>query len=199
MQDYIRKNKVSTTDYTIIIPTEIFYLKSYIENADTETSGFSLDHNMKYEQDAFIILQNSINHQNINWNRRHTYVFIGLLINYIKNKIFVIQWETTSNPDTDKYKFREIKKTIRKLTDDHHIFSSNATTFKTDRILFKEYIEMLIECLNKSISFLTEHIPNNDMNKYIPNNKNKYIPNNDTIQTQIEELTNLKNKLWTKE
>jgi hypothetical protein len=186
MQDHIRTNKESLTTHTIIFPTEIFYKNNPIEYATKEKDIYSKDSDMKYTKDAFIILQKSIKHNNIisNCDKMNTDVFIGLLINYIKNQIFVIQWEpfySYKKPTVCRYQFREIKETITRLQGQYAIYSQDMT-FKGHRVLFNEYIEMLIECLNESIRFLSEHIHNNEMKTF--------------IEEQIEELKKLNTKPW---
>jgi hypothetical protein len=184
MQEHIRKNKAETTTHTIIFPTEIFYKMNYINNTPKEKS---MGHEMKYtkDKDAFIILQKSIKHNNIIWKEMTTDVFIGLLINYIKNKIFVIQWEsynyTHSSGYQYQYQFREIEEIIKMLEYNYETYDSNIIYIE-QRGLFKEYIEMLIECLTESIRFLSDHIPNNDMTEF--------------IEKQIEKLRELSVRRW---
>jgi hypothetical protein len=185
MHEHIRTNKESLTAHTIIFPTEIFYKNNPIEYATKENDIYYKDSDMKYTNDAFIILQKSIKHNDIsNWDNMTTDVFIGLLINYIKNQIFVIQWEpfySYKKPTVCRYQFREIKETITRLKDQHVIYGHH-NKFKNDRVLFNEYIEMLIECLTESIRFLSEHIPYNEMKTF--------------IEEQIEELKKLNMKPW---
>jgi hypothetical protein len=181
MEEHIRNNKADTTTHTIIFPTETFYKMNYINNAPNEKS---MGREMKYK-DAFIILQKSTKHNNIIWKEMTTDVFIGLLINYIKNKIFVIQWElydyTHSSGYQYQYQFREIEEIIEMLKDNHETYDKNIL-YSDQRRLFKEYIEMLIECLTESIRFLFDHIPNNDITTI--------------INKQIKTLEELRDKGW---
>jgi hypothetical protein len=116
---------------------------------------------MLYTTNALIILQKSTNEKKSTknyWNQADR--FVGLLIHYTLNIIFVIQWEKISM----MYHCIEINQIIDSLKDKRPYGSDSELDYK--RIAFKEYIEMFIDCLNESNIILSEYI-HSDMNNLI--------------------------------
>ena len=165
LNDYLRHDNNPPLTI-IIIPNEIFYKTNNIQ-PDCLVNNYVyklFNRSILYTTNTLIILQKSTNGEKSTenyWNQADR--FVGLLIHYLQNKIFVIQWEKMSM----MYHCKEINQIINSLKDER----TNGSDSKL------EYIKMFIDCLNESNRILSEYI-HSDMNEL--------------IQRQISELKELR-------
>ena len=151
--DYLSNPLNYNSEKTIIINPEIeFYEKNNISSPYHDDDDFLDPITRKVipiTEDVFVILKNQIIQ-----DTAYTQT-IGLIINLNERTIFVIEWDNVS-----KFQCKEIDRHIKYIKSLHYKYSSNEK-------------EILNECLDASLAYLSLHFPNSLMTGYLKEKKRK--------------------------
>lgn len=160
LKDYIKGVNSSLPKTTIIQPTPLFYRRN-----DIDMDLLYKEENMtKYTTDTFIIIKRYDKREDDYWKIweykwMYGQILCGLLINYIDKTIYVIKYDAYFSSPFRILDYgymltsrRSLKESLDKLP-----------KYVIERQQFRDFIQMLGECLDESIKYLTEHIKNTDM------------------------------------